>query len=153
MRSLELKIPPPVVALLVGLLMWFASWLATPLDVPFAWRFGAGLAIAGLAVIVDGAGLLAFVRAKTTVNPMRPSSASSLVTSGVYRLTRNPMYLGLLLFLFAWAVFLAAWPSLLLVAVFVWYITRFQIQPEERALAERFGAEYSAYTAKVRRWI
>jgi protein-S-isoprenylcysteine O-methyltransferase Ste14 len=99
------------------------------------------------------AGIFAFRRAKTTVNPMTPQRTSSLVTSGVYRVTRNPMYVGLLFVLVGWAVFLSAvWP-LLGPVVFVYYIGRFQIAPEEQALAELFGSEYSAYKSGVRRWL
>ena len=84
---------------------------------------------------------------------MKPQAASSLVIVGVYKLTRNPMYLGLSLVLLGWAVFLwSAW-ALLGPIVFIAYISRFQIAPEERVLATLFGAEYSAYKAKVRRWL
>src|SRR6185312_11178713 len=98
-------------------------------------------------------GALAFRKAKTTKNPMKPQAASSLVTAGVYQRTRNPMYLGLLLVLLGLALYLwSAW-SLLGPIFFVMYISRFQIEPEERALATLFGSEYSAYKAKVRRWL
>ena len=84
---------------------------------------------------------------------MKPQAASSLVVAGVYKITRNPMYLGLSLVLVGWAVFLwSAW-ALLGPVVFVAYISRFQIAPEERVLASLFGSEYSAYKTKVRRWL
>ena len=103
--------------------------------------------------IISIAGMVAFRRAKTTVNPVKASLASSLVIRGVYRYTRNPMYVGLLLTLLAWAVFLANPLAVLWVVVYVLYITRFQIIPEERVLASLFGAEYEAYKGRVRRWI
>jgi protein-S-isoprenylcysteine O-methyltransferase Ste14 len=87
------------------------------------------------------------------MNPTKPSATSSLVTNGVFRFTRNPMYLSLLLYLVAWAVYLANWLALLLVPVFMLYITRFQIKPEERALSAQFGPEYASYKARVRRWL
>lgn len=99
------------------------------------------------------AGVIEFRRASTTVNPMAPSDSSTVVDTGVYRYTRNPMYLGFLLVLFAWAAWLAAPWALLGPVVFVAWMTRFQILPEERALLERFGDDYRAYCRRVRRWV
>jgi protein-S-isoprenylcysteine O-methyltransferase Ste14 len=98
-------------------------------------------------------GVVAFRRARTTLNPIKASSASALVRSGVFRFTRNPMYLGLLLQLFAWTVFLSNPMTLLFLPVYVLYINRFQIIPEERVLTSLFGTEYSAYKKSVRRWL
>jgi protein-S-isoprenylcysteine O-methyltransferase Ste14 len=151
--SLELKVPPPVVALILALAAWGIDRLAPVPQAPAAWRAAAALALAAVAATFDIAALLAFRRARTTVNPMRPRATSAMVTGGVYRLTRNPMYVGLALFLSAWAVWLGspwAWAA---PAVFVAYITRFQVLPEERALGALFGADYAAYRARVRRWL
>lgn len=153
MNSLELKIPPPVVALLLALLMWLTSRAVPPLEVPFALRVGAALVLAGIGQIITISGMVGFRCAKTTVNPMKPSAASSLVTRGVYRFTRNPMYLGLLLTLLGWAVFLSSPLAMLWLAVDVLYINRFQIAPEERVLTSLFGAEYAKYKSEVRRWL
>lgn len=153
MSALELKIPPPVVALLLGVFMWLTSGVAGFLALSYASRVLCALALVCIGQSISIAGMVAFRRAKTTVNPIRASSASSLVTRGVYGFTRNPMYLGLLLTLLAWAVFLASPFALLWVAVYVIYITRFQIIPEERVLSTLFGAEYEAYKEKVRRWL
>jgi protein-S-isoprenylcysteine O-methyltransferase Ste14 len=119
MASLELKIPPPVVALLFGLLMWLGSSLGGGLNVSFGYRVGAAVVIAFMGVVFGVAGMAAFVRAKTTMNPTKPSATSSLVTHGVFGFTRNPMYLSLVLYLVAWAVYLSNWLALLLVPVFV----------------------------------
>ncbi|GAB3104640.1 hypothetical protein GCM10027081_35450 [Cupriavidus yeoncheonensis] len=97
--------------------------------------------------------MVSFLRAKTTMNPVRPDTASLLVTDGVFRFTRNPMYLSLLLYLLAWAVYLSNWLALLLLPLFVLYINRFQIAPEERMLSSLFDAQYVAYKGKVRRWL
>ena len=111
----------------------------------------AALAIVG--VTFDLLGLLAFRRSRTTINPMKPSKASALVTGGVYRVTRNPMYVGLALLLAAWAVHLSMlWPFIGPV-LFVIYMNRFQIGPEERVMRGKFGEEYAAYAARVRRWL
>ena len=109
------------------------------------------IALAGAGVAMAGA--LAFRRARTTVSPLKPQTTSSLVTSGVYRFTRNPMHVGLALVLLAWAVFVSSPWAFLGPMRFILYITRFQIVPEERALSGLFGAAYSAYRARVRRWL
>lgn len=98
-------------------------------------------------------GVMAFRRARTTVNPLNPEAATALVIVGVYRYTRNPMYVGLATMLVGWAVYLAAPLALLGPPIFVLFIARFQIVPEERALAEKFGREFADYRKKVRRWL
>ncbi len=150
---LELKLPPPLVGAAVALLMWVLAWLAPAWPLPPALRLAAvGLLIAaGLAV--DLLGLLAFRAHRTTVNPLRPQRSAALVTSGIYRLTRNPMYVGMGLLLLSWAVWLSSLPALLGPVVFVAYITRWQIRPEERVLHGIFGDEYERYCARVRRWL
>ena len=153
MRALELKIPPPLVALLIAAAMWGIS-LNTPLvDLPAHVRLVAGIAIALAGVATTISGVAAFRRAKTTVNPLKPETSSSLVTSGVYRFTRNPMYVGLVLVLLAWAVFLSSPWGLLGPLAFALYMNRFQIMPEEKILLGMFGTAYSAYQSKVRRWL
>ena len=153
MRALELRIPPPVIVFAAGLLMWLvARWMP---DLRFDVREQslAAIAAASLGAIFCVAGLLEFRRARTTVNPLKPAASSSLVTRGVYRLSRNPMYLGFALMLLGWAVFLGNTLSLLVLAGFIYYLNRFQIMPEERALGRIFGPEFEAYCGKVRRWI
>ena len=152
MNSLELKIPPPLVALLTGLLMWSAARLVPPLALPGVMRVAVAVVLAGAGVGLAISGVLTFKRAKTTVNPTTPAAASALVRTGVFRFTRNPMYLGLLLCLVAWAVYLSNALALLIVPLFVLYMNRFQIAPEERALATLFGDAYAAYKREVRRW-
>jgi protein-S-isoprenylcysteine O-methyltransferase Ste14 len=152
-KWLEHRVPPPLVGLLVAVLM---GWLAGGPG----WHVPSGMngVSVGLLVLVglcfDLAGLLAFRASRTTVNPMRPERASSLVTRGVYRITRNPMYVGMAFLLLAWGVYLAHWPALLLgPPAYVLYLNRFQIAPEERALLHLFGDEYRSYTDTVRRWL
>lgn len=145
MNALELKIPPPLIALFLAILMWFTPALAGSAAIPSSLRIGLALALFGLGQGIAVSGVVAFRRARTTLNPIKASSASVLVRSGVFRFTRNPMYLGLLLALFAWTVFLSNPMTLLFLPVYVLYINRFQITPEERVLASLFGTEYSAY--------
>jgi protein-S-isoprenylcysteine O-methyltransferase Ste14 len=153
MHFLEIKIPPVAVVLLTALLMWLVSWSlpAGAVVVPARMLFAMTLTIVGAAT--SALGVIAFRRASTTVNPTKPESTSSLVRSGVYTLTRNPMYLGFLLILSGWAIFLTNALVFLLLPLFIFYMNRFQIQPEERALTARFGQRFVSYTARVRRWI
>lgn len=152
MTALELRIPP------VALTLIFATFMAILADyVPVAVFLPARLAIA-VALVVAGAavalsGVVAFRHQKTTVNPFTPEQSSSLVATGIYRLSRNPMYLGFLLALTGWCVYLANWTSALLLPAFVAYMNRFQIQPEERALAKRYGQDFLTYSKSVRRWL
>jgi protein-S-isoprenylcysteine O-methyltransferase Ste14 len=154
MRALELKVPPPLVALVVGVLMWLVSRFATAFDFGVPARHLFAIVPVACGVITAFSGFLAFRRAKTTVNPTTPLASSSLVSGGVYKMTRNPMYLGLLLLLTGWAIFLSnALAALLFLPAYVLYINRFQIVPEERALTSLFGKDYVAYQARVRRWL
>lgn len=153
MRTLETLIPPPIVAAALAFCMWFAAPTSARELVSPSRRLTLALALALFGGAIAIAGSRAFRRAKTTANPLKPQKASTLVTGGVYRITRNPMYVGVALVLLAVGVWLWWWPSILGPIAFIGYITRFQVQPEERALAAKFGAEYKAYSQRVRRWL
>jgi protein-S-isoprenylcysteine O-methyltransferase Ste14 len=153
MRTLEHKIPPPIVAVIVGAAMWALSRISPALPLDSHLRFAVAVAFATFGMIVAGSGMLAFRRARTTINPIKVEEASSIVTSGVYRRTRNPMYVGLTLLLLGWTVFLATPWAVLGPVFFVLFITRFQIVPEERVLTSKFGREYTDYQDHVRRWL
>ena len=153
MHALENKIPPPLIALLCALLMAGAAYLGPVWALPPVWQWSISLVLLLLGAWFCLAGAWAFRQARTTVNPLKPGNASALVRGGVYRCSRNPMYVGFALFLLAWACYLQAPWALLGVLVFVAYITRFQIIPEERALAGLFGDEFTVYQKQVRRWI
>jgi protein-S-isoprenylcysteine O-methyltransferase Ste14 len=153
MHVLELKIPPPAVGLLMAAIMWLGTWLVPALTfmVPGRSFLALGAALSG--AIIDVVGVVAFRRARTTVNPIKPDTSSSLVVSGIYTRTRNPMYLGLLLILLGWATYLSNAMAFLLLPGFIWYINRFQIEPEEKALASRFGELFESYASRVPRWL
>jgi len=153
MRFLELKVPPPAVALLFGFLMWLASSLIAPVEVPFGPRVAIAIVLACVGLTFGISGMVSFWRARTTMNPTKPGAASSLVTAGPFRITRNPMYLSLLLYLLAWAVYLSNLLVVLFLPVFVLYMNQFQIKPEERMLSSLFGPEYAAYQGRVPRWL
>lgn len=153
MPRLELKIPPLLLAVLVALLMWL---LATYLPVIMVNRLLAGIAAGCLGlggIICVFLGVMQFRTSRTTVNPMRPEQASTLVTGGIYERTRNPMYVGMLLLLLGWAAWLGSAYALALPVLFVLYMNRFQIVPEETALQARFGDAFLAYCERVRRWL
>ena len=150
---METKIPPPVYAVLFAVAMWLlskalpgASWL----DFPWRW---VGPAIMVSAFLLDLDSLFIFRRNHTTVNPLHPEQTRVLVTSGLYRFSRNPMYLGLLIVLAGWSVYLGNLAALALLPVFALVISCWQIRPEERVLEQKFGDEYLAYKRSVRRWL
>lgn len=151
--SLELRLPPAAVVLIAALGMWLLARWTAGLDLAVYWRIVAATSLMAAGVLVAGAGVLEFRRARTTVNPMTPEAASSMVRSGIYRHTRNPMYLGMLLALAAWAAWLANPAALAVLPAFVLYLNRFQIEPEERVLAGIFAGEFDAYRRSVRRWL
>ncbi len=148
---LENRIPPPVVAACIAAVMLGLAWLVPSLTFPLPSVLA--FSIAAIGASLDAIALIQFLRRRTTINPLKPASASALVTGGIYRLSRNPMYLGAAILLLAWAIYLGSLAALAGVAFFILYMNRFQIAPEERALEERFGAEYIAYRARVRRWL
>lgn len=150
---LELKIPPPVIAAAAAFAMWGLVRVFPDFQVPYGVRVPVAVIVALAGVALAASGIVAFRRARTTINPHKPGEATALVSSGPYRFTRNPMYAGMLLVLLAWCAFLASPLALLGPAAFVAYITRFQIIPEERALRWSFGDSFIAYRAKVRRWL
>ena len=155
MFNLEHKIPPPVVGLACAGLAWLLAGAAPALALPWSARLALAvallLALAGLALELWG--LWVFRRHRTTPNPLAPERARAVVQSGPYRFTRNPMYVGVALQLLGWCVYLRNPLALLALVVFVAYITRFQILPEERALAQNFGEPYRQYLRLVRRWL
>lgn len=153
MPWLELRIPPRFVAVAVGLGMWVVSFIPPRFDLPQSHHWATALAGAVGGAAITFAGATNLRAARTTLLPMRPRRTTSLVTTGIFGWTRNPMYLGLAAALVGWAAFLSAAWSLLGPVLFVLYVNRFQIQPEERVLTELFGAEYTNYTRRVRRWL
>ncbi len=150
---MALKIPPLILVVIAAFLMWGLAQLmpAWGFDMLWAKAFALELGLVGLGV--SALGIVAFRQARTTVNPLAPELASALVVAGIYRYTRNPMYLGFLILLLGWAVYLENAAPFLVLPLFVLYMTRFQIQPEERALETLFGQEFVAYKQAVRRWI
>jgi protein-S-isoprenylcysteine O-methyltransferase Ste14 len=152
-KSMRMKVPPVALGAIMAALMWGAASSTPALDFRFPASFLSSASLALLGAVICLSGVVSFRRAKTTVNPMRPDSTSSLVVSGIYKHTRNPMYLGFLLLLLGWATFLSNMAPFALIPAFVVYMNHFQIGPEESALGRLFAQEFLAYRARVRRWI
>jgi len=153
-QTLELRIPPVVLVLVMAGLMWALKVVTAP-SLGFAFPLSLFVALvvgtAGFAFALLG--VREFRSAGTTVDPRVPDQSASLVVRGVYRISRNPMYVGFLLVLIAWGIFLSNLASLALLPAFVVYMNRFQIIPEERRMKAKFGEAYHQYEAKVRRWV
>ncbi len=151
--KLHLRIPPLAVTVLAGGLAWLNARACPGLNLEFAARpwLALGFALAG--VTCSLLGVASFRRARTTVNPLRPAAATTLVVSGIYRRTRNPMYLGFLFLLLGELVWLANPIALVSAPAFILYLNCFQIAPEEQALRKSFSLEYSIYATRVRRWL
>jgi protein-S-isoprenylcysteine O-methyltransferase Ste14 len=148
-EMLQNRIPPPLLTVFTAAAMWYVAppglfnpYLTVAAAVTFA-----------LAGIIGLPALIAFQRSRTTIDPIRIDRTTTLVTHGVYRFTRNPMYLSLVLLLVAWAIWLASPYAALGPILFLLFLDRFQIAPEEKAMYAKFGDSYNEYRMKVRRWI
>jgi protein-S-isoprenylcysteine O-methyltransferase Ste14 len=153
MSRLELRIPPLLVWLLFAAVMLGMTKAAPGLAFMLAGSSVIAMALAAIGVAVAFAGVKAFRDQRTTINPLTPGASSSIVSRGVYGVSRNPMYLGFALALAGWAVYLSNAAAVMVAPAFVAYLTQFQIKPEERALLAKFGAEFERYMLRVRRWI
>lgn len=153
MKLLELKIPPILLVIIFAILMFGISRFLpnAGLDYPIRLYFFLGT------IVLDGCivtlGVWSFKIANTTVNPTKPDSSTNLVQNGIYKYTRNPMYLGFAFFLFGLGFYFDSIFSISLVFAFVVYMTAFQIKPEERALSNKFGNQFQQYRILTRRWL
>jgi protein-S-isoprenylcysteine O-methyltransferase Ste14 len=150
---LKTKIPPPLYMLVMAGLMWLLDkhlplyrWLNEP------WN-DLGLVCVAAALLNDAWSLALFFKAQTTPNPLAPAKASQLVVSGPYRISRNPMYLGLLLLLIGWALYLGSLSPWLAPPLLVLILNKQQIEAEESVLAAKFGQAYEDYRQRVGRWV
>lgn len=152
MANLELKIPPAVLFLLFVGVIWLLNELlpaATEVSVP-NWVIRVFLACG---VLIALAGVVQFAMRSTSVNPHKPDRASSLVTTGVYRMSRNPMYLGMLIILTGAVLKSGQMAGFITLPLYVLYMNRYQIIPEEKVMTEKFGDAFKTYCKNVRRWI
>ena len=153
MNALALKVPPVAQVIITAAAMYGVSKMVPALTFSLngSTALAVGLGVMGLSLGIMG--VTQFRIAQTTPNPQALEQVSSLVTSGVYQYSRNPMYVGLVLILLGWAFYLSHFLAFVLLPIFILYMTRFQIQPEERMMAQKFGKTYQDYLNKVRRWI
>lgn len=147
------RIPPPIQGLAWAAIMWALAIFSPPITYSFPRRVALVAIVAGLGILIELISVFGFIKARTTVNPINLNKSSDLVTNGFYRITRNPMYLGMLLLLLAWSLYLANPFSLLGIFGFIFVMNEIQIKPEEQALEKIFGQDYLDYKKRVRRWI
>ncbi|MEO0909232.1 MAG: isoprenylcysteine carboxylmethyltransferase family protein [Pseudomonadota bacterium] len=150
---MNLKVPPPLQALICIGLIWLIARTLPEFSFSFPGQTIAAVFVAAIGVAIDVISLNFFMRAKTTVSPISPEKTTSLVTDGVYKYTRNPMYLGLTFILSGFAIWQGNLFGFVGVILFVGYVTRFQIIPEETILREKFGQEYEDYCSRTGRWL
>ena len=145
------KIPPPIVTLTFILLsFWLANYLPK-LAFNYQGLTSLLMILIGLTIIVIG--VKTFNNSDTTINPLNPSEASHLVTEGVFSYTRNPMYLGMVIILLGVSIYNGVYIGVIILPCFIFYITEFQIKPEEKAMEEIFAGDYTDYLKRVRRWL
>ncbi len=152
---MKAMIPPPVVLLICGLLMWLTDKWTPAFDFEIRNRMILFWVILLGGMCVLASGVVNIIRRKTTIHPDRRSltEPTTLVTTGIFRYTRNPIYLGMAIILTAWVVFLESWLAVIGVFLFIGFITQYQIKPEEGALEKIFGDAYVRYRKNVRRWL
>lgn len=153
MKVLETKIPPLLMVVIFIAIMWLMDSLIPAIEIPSLYATALCVLILITGLMFSILGVLGFRQAQTTVDPTKPEKSSSLVTQGVYQYSRNPMYVGFLCFILAWALFLNNLWLFLFGWLFVPYMNRFQIRVEEDVLLKIFGQEYQEYMNKVRRWL
>ena len=148
---MKTKIPPPIIALICIVINYLSTYLINPIKFPNIEIIGGLILLLGVVTAVLAT--LLFKKDKTTVNPRNPEKTTTLVTNGIFSITRNPMYLGLFFSISSTILFFGSWFGIIILMFFVWYINKFQIIPEEEAMEKLFGGKYSEYRQKVRRWI
>lgn len=153
LKKLELKIPPPVLTIISILLMWGLAKMTASSSFFFSGQKAIAVILILIGIAFGLIGIFSFKKSSTTTNPSQPETTSQLVTSGIFKLSRNPMYLGIVWVLLGWLVFLGNLFSLLIPILFVLYLTQFQIKPEEKILCKKFGKAYETYKKSTRRWI
>lgn len=146
------KIPPPILLLVTGAIMWFVARSSFAYEVSVPYPLVLSLCLAAVGICVAVLALREFRSVETTIDPLSPERATSLVDTGIFRYSRNPMYVGLLLMSAGWAVWLGSQANIVVILLFVVTITELQIKPEEKALRILFGKEYDLYRQRVRRW-
>lgn len=152
-RSPRIGIPPVLVVLLLGAAMHGVARPSWPGTFAFPGQAILTVILFLIGLVLPALGVRRFRKAGTTVDPLHPERTSALVVRGIYSRTRNPMYLGFAFLLLGWAVWLGSAWSFLGLPLYILWMGRFQIGPEEAALEQLFGEAYREYMSRVRRWI
>jgi len=147
----DVKIHPPILTLIFIAIAYIAKWvIPIPLAVPDVLRT-IGFVIVVIGILLGGFAFVEFRKAHTTVLPH--GSVSAIVTDGVYRFTRNPIYLGFLLMLVGFPLISGTYWGVLLTPVFVISMNSLVIEKEESYLEKKFGETYTSFKSRVRRWL
>jgi protein-S-isoprenylcysteine O-methyltransferase Ste14 len=150
---MKLKIPPALQVAIFATLMWIIKKVTSSTHFEFEQQKTISWVIFAIGILIEVIAIYAFRKARTTADPLNPSKASKLVIVSIYKLSRNPMYLGMLFILFSFVIRLGSLFTFPVLILYIWYITTYQVKPEEKVLAKLFGDDYSTYCKKVRRWI
>ena len=145
------KIPPPILVLILVMSIYFSQNQLEIIYVPYKHSISILLLLAGTLILINP--VFKFIKSKTTVNPVKFAKVNKLVTSGIFKYSRNPMYLGMILIIISTTIFYLNYYSVITPFIFYFWINRFQIKREEIFLKEKFGKEYLLYKSKTRRWI
>ena len=146
-----IKIPPPLIVLTLIISIYFSSKKIDLINIPFQLEISFFILSLGILVFINP--VLKFIKSKTTINPIQFKETNRLVTSGIFKYSRNPMYLGMLMIIISTSIFYLNIYSILTPFLFVFWINKFQIKREEIFLTEKFGKEYLSYKNKTRRWL
>ena len=151
MMNIKTKFPPPLVALTFGFLIYYTKNIFPKIEIKNEIIFGSFMIISGLIIILSA--IILFKKYQTTISPLNPSNATKLITNGIYKFSRNPMYLGLLLVLLGISITLNLTGGFFFILLFILYMNLFQIIPEENAMVDLFKDQFIDYKKNVRRWI
>ncbi|HHF1625111.1 TPA: isoprenylcysteine carboxylmethyltransferase family protein [Haemophilus influenzae] len=143
-----LFIPPPLLCLFIAIAMYFLPKIAS-----YSVHFSVIVFVISLSFLIALSSVIQFIICKTSINPRNFKGTTKLVSTGIFRFSRNPMYLSLLLMSITWVLWLGNSLAWLGIIVFVLAINQFQIAKEETYLENKFGDEYRRYKQKVRRWL
>lgn len=150
---MSFRIPPIIQLAIFGGVSWVIAYLTPFLDFEGAWRYCLAALSLSLSAVILALALKAFIQAKTTVNPLEPDDTETLVVIGLYRISRNPMYVGMAAALISLSFLIGNYAAFVGPTIFIWSITQFQIKPEEEALRRKFGPSFDAYASRTRRWV
>ena len=150
-KMLNNKIPPPIVTLLFGLIIYFSKNIFPEINNMIFYALSLFFIVAGPLILISAA--RSFRAQQTTINPIDIHKTSSLVVTGIFKYSRNPMYLGMVLILFALSLRFNLIGGIIFTYIFIIYITKFQIIPEEKAMEKIFREEFLEYKNSTRRWV